>query len=83
MNARCSFAAFDHDGVADEISRAVEQAIRTRFKLTGAEYDLSFTDMIRAIEQILAGRLGGALDCAAAVDAILDEFTDDGGDDDQ
>ena len=35
----------------------------------------------RAERRQRAGRLDGALDYAASVDAILDEFTDDGGDD--
>jgi hypothetical protein len=68
------WAGFDHGGVADEVGRIVEQALRGRFKLTATDFDLSFTDMMRRIEDLLADRLGDALDRGAVADAAVEEL---------
>jgi hypothetical protein len=67
---------FDCGGVADKVCAIVEAAVRARLGLSVAEFDLAFADMARAIEDVLAERLGDALDRDSVVAAIVEEFSE-------
>jgi transcription termination factor NusB len=68
------YADFDTSDLTDQILQAIEQAIRRRFRMSGTEFDLSFSDLTRDISQLLDEKLAGAIDHDAAINGLCEEF---------
>jgi hypothetical protein len=63
--------------VADMVADVVEGHIRTHFTLTGAAYDLAFTDMTREIERLLAVQLNDVFDLDDAAHAVAEAMEEE------
>lgn len=73
-DAVIGIADFDTGGIAGEITEIVETAVRRRFQMTTAQFDLAFSDMEREVDALIINRLGDAIDLEIAVAVIADEI---------